>query len=551
MSGPLKEGKSWASAPWALAGVLSLPALLIPIYNPDLFWHLSAGRWMFAHGALPRADWLSFTYAGTPWLDFEWLAQLIFEALYRLGGFFALWLLKGALMLGIWLGLDRAMRINGLPGAIRAAGLCLWSAAALIHADIRPDLFSLVFFAWLLAALEALRLGRLEITNKRLAGAALFFSLWADLHLGFLLGLALIAAYGAAAAFRGQRAAAKTCGRLLACAVAGTLANPYGLGPYEVAWSHWSAGRELARGIAEWQPMSARNKVYWPFWLLSPMFAAGLGAWRRDWKSLPLAPAMAAAGLCLASLMHERTASYFNILGALMIALAARREGPKAERVLSGAVALSAAFLVWVAPGIYRKSFFNYKFVPRTAAEFLSSERAVFEPLRVYNPWEWGGYLGWRLSPRHKVFDDGRYIFHDELPREAAAVADFKVWRDFIASERIDAVLLQNLPTMFPTTKAYPDGSTKAFDRPFYIFYAPLADWALVHWDPAALVFVRRSAVPPSWLVRHEYRYMRPHDAAALAEALRRGEVPKDKVEAEAARYQMELRELERGIMER
>ena len=114
MSRPLKEGdlRSGVATPWvwSLAALLSLPAYLVPIANPDLFWHLSAARWMAAHHAVPRADWLSLSMSGAPWLDFEWLSQLVFGAFYKLGGFFGLWLLKGICLLAVWLLLDGALK---------------------------------------------------------------------------------------------------------------------------------------------------------------------------------------------------------------------------------------------------------------------------------------------------------------------------------------------------------------------------------------------------------------------------------------------------------
>ena len=66
----------------ALGAALAASAFFLPVINPDLFWHLSAGRFMFDHGAVPRADFLSWTMAGRPWFDFEWLAQLIYYWLW-------------------------------------------------------------------------------------------------------------------------------------------------------------------------------------------------------------------------------------------------------------------------------------------------------------------------------------------------------------------------------------------------------------------------------------------------------------------------------------
>ena len=379
---------------WAAAIVFSLPAFLYPIYNPDLFWHLSAGRWIFAHGGLPRADWLSFTMPGAPWKDFEWLAQVLFEAAFRAGGFTALWLLKGALLAATWAALDAALKARWAQAPQRALGLVLWSTAALMHADIRPELFSLFFFAAALAYLESLAAGRIRLTWPGLVLAACVFAVWADLHLGFLFAFGLVAVYAAAFTWQRRWGLAADCAKLSGAGVLGSLLNPYGAGPYEVALSHWRASAELSRAIAEWQPLSVDRPGFWVFWLVAAL-AAGFTAAelkRRDAQA-PWAAAAAALGLACAATVHSRAAFYCSIPAVFVACVGARRRGVWGRRVLCAAAAACAAYAVWLAPRMHWTRLFNERFVPRAAAEFLAGEREVVEPLRAYNPWEWGGYL--------------------------------------------------------------------------------------------------------------------------------------------------------------
>jgi hypothetical protein len=167
----------------------------------------------------------------------------------------------------------------------------------------------------------------------------------------------------------------------------------------------------------------------------------------------------------------------------------------------------------------------------------MAEERPVFEGLRLYNPWEWGGYLGWRLSPWHKVFDDGRYIFHGHLPEIGEAVTSVEKTKEYVDKQGFDGMLLRNVKSWFATRKAYRDGSTKKFLRPWYLFTFPKERWALVYWDEQALLIVDRRKVPAKWLAEHEYRWVRPFDDEAFAEALERKEIPADKVAAEKKRH--------------
>ncbi|MBI5210537.1 MAG: hypothetical protein HY927_11255, partial [Elusimicrobia bacterium] len=45
----------------SLGLLLAASGFLTPVVNPDLYWHLSAGRLMAETLSVPRADWLSHT----------------------------------------------------------------------------------------------------------------------------------------------------------------------------------------------------------------------------------------------------------------------------------------------------------------------------------------------------------------------------------------------------------------------------------------------------------------------------------------------------------
>src|ERR1700733_15876398 len=88
-----------------------------PLPDPDLPWHLAAGRSIFASGSVPRQDIFSWTMAGKPWVDFEWGTQIIFYCLERLGGAPALWFLKAATSFGLTLlfvGLLRLWKLSDI-----------------------------------------------------------------------------------------------------------------------------------------------------------------------------------------------------------------------------------------------------------------------------------------------------------------------------------------------------------------------------------------------------------------------------------------------------
>ncbi|HBE88263.1 MAG TPA: hypothetical protein DDW67_03890, partial [Elusimicrobia bacterium] len=165
------------------AALLALPPLLPAVNNPDIFWHLSAGRRMAETGALIRADFLSWTMAGEAWTNFEWLVQLIYHHLFSAGGWTALFMLKSAMLAACLFPLWRILRLHGREGWAMMA-LPLFSLAMLPMADLRPDNFSILFFLILLWRLEALRLAGEAPSPRQTAAGAVFFAVWANLHPG-------------------------------------------------------------------------------------------------------------------------------------------------------------------------------------------------------------------------------------------------------------------------------------------------------------------------------------------------------------------------------
>ncbi|MBI2363197.1 MAG: hypothetical protein HYV15_07435, partial [Elusimicrobia bacterium] len=156
--------------------------LAAPVSNPDLFWHLSAARRALQSGALPSADWLSFTMKGVPWVDFEWLQGLLWHFVHGAVGMPGLWALKAAVLGAAAWALWRLARRAGLAASEAAALTLAWTLALSSANDLRPENASLLLFVLLLSALEARRDRARPAPSAREAGAcAAFFALWACL----------------------------------------------------------------------------------------------------------------------------------------------------------------------------------------------------------------------------------------------------------------------------------------------------------------------------------------------------------------------------------
>ena len=502
-----KEGSALRA--WAYA--LALLVLCIPVLSPDVWWHLSAGRWIWAHGEAPVADAFSFTLEGAPWIDFEWGFQLI---LYPFGlfGDRGLWAAKALLLVLAFLPVDGRLRDRKASALARAVGAAVWAAAILPKADLRADLVSAGLFAWQLRRLAS---GKASF----LAGFAAF-ALWANLHAGFALGLALYPAWALALRlFRKERPAglgAEACGAAL-----GVLLNPYGLSLFSVFATHLFD--PVRAGVAEWGPFSLRYRFHWPFG--ATVAAGAWAAWRAP-RSAPLL-ACPAAARGAASLYSSRFSVYYPAAAVPLIAAAVPPAAALA--VLSVLLAASMRVVEWGRP-------YQDLFVARRAVDFVAAERGALGGLRLFNMYEWGGYLGWRLGPEGKVFGDGRYLFHGQLGELQDALTGPGRMAEFVERRGLEALLVRNFPDRFTGVRVYPDGTRRELRRPWYLILLPRERGALVWWDRQGLLFVDRAKAPAAWVAANEYRWLRPGDEEALADALARGEAPAAAVEAERSR---------------
>jgi hypothetical protein len=496
---------------WVAAGLLILPPFLHPIYNSDLFWHLSTGRNILQRGALPAVAAPALIPPVTAWIDFEWLSQVVYQATYAAAGMRGLWALKAALLAACVVLLLATLRRSGVASEFRAGALALWTAGSLFFADIRPELFSVALFGALLAALEIWRSRDFVFTAGERAAIAGGFALWANLHGGFVCGLIAFACYLAPELARRRWTQVRSLSATAACAAAGTLANPYGWGPHRVILAHWRQGEYLSRYLFEWQPIVLRRGVpLQPIVALALASAAVvlallLGARSRRAR-LPWGLILCAAFFGAQAARHMRMAAFFDTPAVLMILIAAREADwlkTKAARIaLISALAVDAAFVSYYSPHLSKAFPIDESEIPVAAADFLERERPVVESLRIYAEWNWGGYLAWRLEPWYRILMDGRYIFHERLePIHAAIAAGPQAWRGLFEDWHLNAALVHRGAGYYPEI-LLPDG--RPWGRPWHELYMPRSNWALVYADPQALFFIRRNAAPSGWISSHE-----------------------------------------------
>jgi hypothetical protein len=109
--------------------------------DPDAWWHLRTGQLILQNHAVFHSDPFSFTRFGQPWINHEWLSDVLLFGIYRvagLGGLIVTFvaIIAVSFLLVYW-------RCPGRP--YLAALMTLWGAVASASIwGVRPQMFSLL-----------------------------------------------------------------------------------------------------------------------------------------------------------------------------------------------------------------------------------------------------------------------------------------------------------------------------------------------------------------------------------------------------------------------
>ena len=163
-----------------LVAVLSFHAL----FSYDVFTHLAAGRFILDHRAVPALDPFSYTIADRPWIDHEWLFQLILYPLYLLGGVSALNLFRVLLVLALFTVL--LLSLERRPVHLLVLFVLLAAAmSSYTRFQMRPELLSFLFLALTLVILKRFDA---DPSTRLLYLLPLIQLLWVNTHGLFILG---------------------------------------------------------------------------------------------------------------------------------------------------------------------------------------------------------------------------------------------------------------------------------------------------------------------------------------------------------------------------
>ena len=164
-----------------LMGLYALSANL-EIKDLDLWLHLKVGKFVIEHGFVPGVDILSNSIAGQPWINHEWLFQVVIYVIHNFWGFEGLITMQVGIVL-LTVGILLVLGYNSERQIIVIATLILVLFNYQMRFTIRPDIFSLLVFAIYMQILSTK-------LDQRWCVPALFLIqvLWANMHGFFFFG---------------------------------------------------------------------------------------------------------------------------------------------------------------------------------------------------------------------------------------------------------------------------------------------------------------------------------------------------------------------------
>jgi len=383
----------------------------LSIAESDIWFHLRNAQQLLTSHSFLHADLYTFTSAGAPLLNFEWLSELpyylAFQS-YGLRGLLAvylvvLWLIFGGMY---YLALRRGANCGD-------AALVTMASVILGSYSFGPRM---LHFGWLCLTALLIALERFRQTGKGLWVLPLLFALWINLHGSWVFGLVVIGIYmisglvegrwGNVTAERWTPAQLRKLVIISAASVAALLANPYG---YKLVWYPFDLlfrQQPVLDKIVEWQSVdfhTGYGKL--AMLMIFALLAATLWSPRR-WELRDVLLVTFAVGT---SLTHVRFLLFAAII--LVPVLAPRVHvfalyDPKKDKPWLN-LAMTAAIVglvLWAYPSTPQLQDTIDAHFPRAALQFIQQKHISG---RLFHFYDYGGYIEWD-APTVRTFADGR-----------------------------------------------------------------------------------------------------------------------------------------------
>jgi hypothetical protein len=397
------------------AYAVAIAAAVRLLNDGDTLSHIVIGRWIIEHRAIPFHDPFSYTFPGGTWVPHEWLAEIIFAAVYG-------WLGWGGVVAttGLATGAAFALLASALQSSLRPRRAAIGAALAFLlteaHLLARPHVLALpLLVIWMAGLIRARDQGRVP----SLALLPIMI-LWCNLHGGFVVGLLFAGLLAAEALLDGPAAArwpvVRGWGVFLTLSALAALASPNGIALFTLPLDMLQMGFATS-SIAEWHSADFSRFDALEVWIglaILGGFSVGL--------RLPWTRTLMVLLLLYLALAHVRNKELLGIIAPLLVAVPlAKQLGPIASPEGSptndaqpvgaaASLALAVAFAAAIVLGFFAtaSTLDRRGIAPRADVAPVAAVQAARQAGlagQVFNSVRFGGYLMLVGIP---TFVDGR-----------------------------------------------------------------------------------------------------------------------------------------------
>ena len=398
--------------------------------DPDLWGHIRAGQAILEQGHIILRDTYSYPAFGQLYRNHEWLTEFLMALIYNHGGVIGLKLWKFSCAALTFCFLAAGLSETGASATAQLYTLMCTSVAIILEVQFRPQLFTYLLFAAVLMILARHNYRG----SARILLVIPIMTLWANLHGGFVIGIATLGIYTAVVGMQdliGKKDLKRALGLALVTlvAAAATLATPWGIKSWREAIRPLFS--PLIRTlIVDWHPLTLALAEQWKqshSGLLFYLFVFGL----MGCLVITFALSPKGGDLPLVAIAAVMSLAAFNAarnipLAAIALTVPVARHvslvlGRLRERAMAQGVRFEAepgrsrvnqwmvgavAIAVGISFGLLSPQLRAFDVYPSGAVAFMQRHGLSGNVLNDFN---WGEYLIWHLTPASKVFIDGRY----------------------------------------------------------------------------------------------------------------------------------------------
>ncbi len=378
--------------------------------DPGSLWHLRLGRDILATGSVPRADSLTWTRDGTPWVDQSWLFDVVLARVVELGGWSLAVTMAVLAVSWLYRTLARWLEDSGVSPLSAATTAILAAGVGSVHFLVRPHLVTFGLVAW---TLHACRVHH-ERGRRILWTIPPLMVVWSNCHGGFLAGPVILGTAIAGEIVSGRwgderRRRVRDLALVSAATGLATLFTPYGLDLHRHV-----VGLLVTSGVTglidEYQPMPFGKPTARVFeWILLGLVALPSLTGRKIGR-YDMAHGLVWLHFALGSI---RNAPLFGL--AIAPALGRQFDGAlsggvdrqrtdRSDRPWLAAFA-SVALLIATLSG-WKPGHFDPEKWPTGALAVLNNQPTA---ARLFHEQDWGGLIAAETVPRRRAFIDDRF----------------------------------------------------------------------------------------------------------------------------------------------